>query len=792
MHKKDNPHGTKLDFSFFVRGVVWIPHALIFVTTILIFVPFFPVMPVESLESWAFGMNEVVAKGLAIGQDIIFTVGPYSSIYTKTYHPATDHLMIVGSLFLGVSYGSVLLLISRGDKWCLLIPVWVVLAGLMLAREPLFFSYPLMVAVYCFKLINLKLDIRPGDHKSILLTSALFLPFGLLPLVKGDSLILCIAIAGLALLLFTDTKNWRLAIAVVVSPVVSLVFFWIISGQAIPDLALYVISMTPIISGYSEAMSLSGVGKEVIFYLVSATVLLTILLCEDNSSLKGRLFLSLAFFVYLFVAFKGGFVRHDPHAMIAGTSLLLASVLLPFVSYSQHVLLFMLFAIFAWIYIDSHYFKTSTETVISNIKSTYSSSWEGIKIRWLGGEKLRSDFSETLKHLAEKADFPLLNGTTDIYSYNQSYLLSSGNVWNPRPVFQSYSVYTPSLVSKNKQHLLGKNAPDNIIFRVEPIDGRIASIEDGASWPALLSLYQPTALKNDFLFLKKSHVPGKTETEFTVGQGSYTFGDLVSLPENGDLFFTEIAIKPSFLGRLISILYKPSQLKITVNLAGGTAKSYRLIAGMTSSGFLLSPLIESTTEFGLLYGRTAYLSHKKVKSFSIAPVGGKWQWRDGYEVVFKKLTLPSDPAVSSLYKFERVLDASIQHSVDFASECDGSIDSINGASPAASEFTASALLGVHGWLATSIEAGLPAEKVLLVLTSKDNNKIFIETRQTYRPDVGAYFKKPCLDSSGYAATADVSHIVGRYTLGLAFIEGSHIKICPQFQVLGTFNGMTHK
>ena len=116
---------------------------------------------------------------------------------------------------------------------------------------------------------------------------------------------------------------------------------------------------------------------------------------------------------------------------------------------------------------------------------------------------LKQNFELSLLLLRENAAFPQLEGSTDIYSFAQSYLLSTENRWSPRPIFQSYSVFSPAMVEKNRRHLVGKNSPDNIIFKLEPIDNRFPSLEDGASWPLLMANYQPRQILNDFLFLKK-------------------------------------------------------------------------------------------------------------------------------------------------------------------------------------------------------------------------------------------------------------------------------------------------
>ena len=309
-------------------------------------------------------------------------------------------------------------------------------------------------------------------------------------------------------------------------------------------------------------------------------------------------------------------------------------------------------------YIDGNYFKTSTESISHNIKSTYSSGWNGAKNRITKNGWLENEFNNTLKHLSDNAKFPLLEGTTDIYSYSQSYLIASGNNWNPRPILQSYSAYTPSLALKNRAHLLGQKAPDNVIFKVEPIDGRIPSIEDGNSWPELLTHYQPTALENNYLFLRRNPLATNFSQDTLTDNCSYSFGDLVPIPPGSAPVFAEITIKQSVIGKLVNILFKPSQLQISLNLENGTKKTYRIISGMAKSGFLISPLIESTTEFGFLYGGTKYLLDKKVKFFSISPVGGKRQWENSYEVRFNKIIVPTQSNVSKLYKFDEALEVS--------------------------------------------------------------------------------------------------------------------------------------
>lgn len=84
---------------------------VLLITTIAIFVPFSPEMPGTGLDpSWQFGINQAMAQGLSFGKEIIYSFGPYASIYTRLFHPSTDFMMLSGSLYLALSYWACLVL----------------------------------------------------------------------------------------------------------------------------------------------------------------------------------------------------------------------------------------------------------------------------------------------------------------------------------------------------------------------------------------------------------------------------------------------------------------------------------------------------------------------------------------------------------------------------------------------------------------------------------------------------------------------------------------------------------
>ncbi len=611
------------------------------VTLISILVPFAPAFPGIGLDaSWRFGLNQAVAQHLIFGRDVIFTLGPYASIYTRDYHPVTDALMLAGSLYLALSYSLAIASLIKGVRCYWIIMLCGALTW-MLLPDALLFTYPLLISLAAFKTFSLKENVSKNESYLVLLFLFLFAPFGLLPLIKGSLLLWCAMDSFCCCCFFIMNNKKKFAVISILAPIISVALFWVASGQRLINLPEYVISMSSIASGYTEAMMQCGNKLDIILYIGSSLLILIFIVLQRNISLVSRIFLISVFGFFLFIAFKAGFVRHDGHAVIAATAICIAVISLPLVFNSRAILWLVIILCGAASIIESHYTVVRPLLVYNQFIKTYSSAWCGAIRRLQDSSWPKADFEAAMLKLKSQAHFPVLPGTTDIYSYNQSFLIAAGNTWSPRPIFQSYSVYTRALAEKNKNHLLGETAPDNIIFKVEPIDGRLPSLEDGASWPLLLSDYEPAQFSNNFLFLKKKEAINQAVQLITITSEQCSLGEVVALPAQGGLLFAEATIKPTLIGRLADFFFKPSRIKVTLHLKNGTTKEEALVAGMTQAGFLISPFIENTAEFKSLYDGSEDLDGNKVLSFSIHTSKHDLCWKSKYTLLLKTMVAPS-------------------------------------------------------------------------------------------------------------------------------------------------------
>ena len=588
---------------------------LLLIASIVAFVPLLPDMP-ALVDSEKFAMNYAVSHHIAIGKEVIYLYGPYSSVYTAQYYPLTDFKMVMCSLYLAISFWISLVFIMKGAKAQWPFVLFLALSGLIYYRDVLLLSIPFLVGLVIYKAVTSQKDDWLVNSKySPIYICILFFPLGLLPLTKGTILLTCAAVTLWCSLYLIINKQKILSAVCVVSPIISMLIFWVIADQSLSNLYSYLLSMSSFISGYSYAMSLVGEPLEIDFYLCSSALIMLSIYVDKRITQK--LFLSGIYFIFLFISFKGGFVRHDHHALLAGTSLLIASLIIPFTGVKSKLsLVAMAFGLISAAYIDGNYIRTTPISFLNSVKINYGNAVEGLTYRLASNESLVKKYEESIRKIREKVSFPELQGSADIYSYNQAYIFVHGYSWAPRPAYQSHAAYSYELAEINRKYLKGPNAPDNIIFGVEPIDGRIPSSEDGASWPILLTKYTPSGIHNNYLFLKKNSVAESPDISWQKSR-SYLFNQNVELPKFRGLIFTKITLKPSLLGKIKNTIFKTSALVIQVNLKDGTSKQFRIVPGMAEAGLMISPLIENTEEFRNLYLHD--LLEKEVRSFSIFP-----------------------------------------------------------------------------------------------------------------------------------------------------------------------------
>jgi hypothetical protein len=766
--------------------VVW----LISLTTIIVvFVPFLPGMPAGDLDnSWMLGLNQAQSQGLVFGRDIIFTFGPYASVYTKQYHPATYLLMMSSSLYLALVCWLCFCFLIYREKHVWFILLFALLAGTNYSQDALFFALPLMIGLAINKVLFKTPEILVRKKLITAFFSLMFSILGLLPLVKGSLIVLCVLTSLAAAIIFFICRLRLLSILAILVPSVSIIFFWILAGQPPSAFADYLFTIAPIISGYTEAMAVQGEITEVFFYLFAAIIFLAALSLNQRLPVRSKIFLLFCYAIYLFLSLKAGFVRHDGHAVIAGIAIMIASSLGTFSLDKTFVLPVILVAFASWIHIDENNTKTSTGSFVHKLSQTFTDPIVGLNNFFSIPKWPEIVFDRELAKLHKEVPLPKLSGTSDIYPYDQSYLIASKNRWDPRPVFQSYSAYTPMLAEKNIVKLTSNTAADHIFFQIKPIDNRLPPLEDGPSWPWLLSEYTPDTFENGYLLLQRRLHPIAPELLRKFTPQHVRFGQKVQLPQSRHKLVASIEVRPTVLGKLTNVFFKQNPVDITVDLKSGARKNFRLIPRMAKSSFIISPLVETTAEFSLLYLKTEFSDSKVVKSLSVQPrESAVALWSNDFLITFTELGDPPVSESSKFFNFDQIIDLSKEIKTQTVKQCDGSIDGINSINPAPKKVSATSLLNVNGWLAESAKDGRLADVTYLVLTDEFGSRKFFKTHAVIRADVSTYFKNKKLERAGFLVAADVSALSGKYTMQIAKRNLDDLTICSEFKIPVTLN-----
>jgi len=650
------------------------------ITVLAVFIPFNPRMPARGLDaSWEFAMNEGVARHMSFGKDIVFTYGPYASIVTRTYSPATDRRMMWGSLLLAVSYVSTVLYVSRGRKRYILLILLLFLATFG-GAELLLLSYSFLVAVCALKQIDSDDKSKALDltWRQVLAGVVMWSTLGLLPVVKGSLLLPFVASVVIPSALLLYRFRFKSAFLLLSIPVAAVVALWITAGQSLADLPAYLRGTIALTSGYTEAMATSWgtlpsvIGDGLVFAFLALSALLFWSICRF-SQLSGasKWMLTTLCAVFLLVAFKHGFIATA--ALSGAFSSFAVFILIIGLLYMDRYLIWSLSIILvltaatsimrdkvlveevherfgvgaAWsggaqgdilAFCEERAIGALSRTTYGSALSTYSQAWDGLYARVSRSNGLAVQFARAKADIRSEYVLPALNGTADFYEYDQSVLLASNNDWSPRPIIQSYSAYTPELLSLNEQHLRGGDAPDWVLFHLETIDGRLPSLDDGLSWPALLDNYSFTSYNGQFVLMHKKPVVQGSSNYEAVFEKTCKIGAMVTLPDADGLLFAEIDLKPTLAGRLLIALFNPPQLRIAVGLRNGTSRSYRVVPNMMTTGFLVSPLVSNTSEFASLAAGSTLLSNDRtVKSVTIAPsYGGSVFWSNAYTLTLKR------------------------------------------------------------------------------------------------------------------------------------------------------------
>ncbi len=540
--------------------------------------------------SWMVVLHLAFVDDLTWGKDIVFTYGPWGFVATRTYVPGTFGWLLFWWIALAASISYAALAVAaatiRSSLWAALwisALVFVVIAG----NEA-----PFIAAAALFVLA------AAGIHATRALTAATVVLAALLAwlgLVKFTYFGLGLALVLLVTAYLLVTRR-RVGPALPVYAL-SWVVCWLLAGQPLGAIPPYIVNGLSIVAGYTPAMSLWSADTWIVglFLAAAAAVVAVVAFVERRA---GRRFpvMAAGFAVILFFAYKASFVRQDDsHAAIGLLAISTCAVAIAplFDPPALHIrerraatVAVIALALATWHLAATPEPWRQAEDVMHRVDDTlvfFAAPHKAAASR-------RDGWTTALAEIRAKVPLPRVGGAADLYPDDQLVLVANGIRRFSRPVFQSYSAYTPRLIGLNEAHLRRADRPRTMFVDLEPIDGRWPTSEDGPNLMTILSDYRLDERTGSYLVFRDDRRRGyRLEPVRTV---HVRLGESVVVPSlAGGPVWVTMDVRRTVLGRLEELVFRPAVLFLDARLADGRQVQHRLVPGVTTDGFLLSPYL---------------------------------------------------------------------------------------------------------------------------------------------------------------------------------------------------------
>lgn len=599
-----------------------------------------PIMPSPGIDSsWQVMLIHAHASGLQFGRDVIFTWGPWGFLCNPYHMGATAAVPILVWQTAGqFAIAAALVRLTRDlvawRRWAFTV--------LFVAVHWMFLDtgYFILIGLAVTQgLMGREVSLRERVMWAVAL--------GFLSELKFTYLLLCGVGVGAAVILLGLKSSLKAAAIVAAGFAASVVGFWSAAGQELDGLYPYVRRGLEVSSGYADAM---GIEESWPVFLWGAGAALAV---------GGFLFLAwrrmpdraLAWCqcgvlaLLFFVMWKEGFIRADGHVFGFFSLVLIMAPVLPGVLFPGKrvdgfdlvvpVLGLGLGAVepgihakIARIVWERHYGNTHGLAAIGSRVQVMRREWELASAR---------------------AELPAVKAavgghSVDVLTADEASALMNDLNVRARPIFQSYSAYTPSLEGWNLRFYQSPRVPDYVLWKPDLIDGRYPGQDDGFLVQAAAGHLERVLSEGGFiLYRRTSAFSSWPMRRVEVLRRTVKLGEVIDVPrDTGCVVGLQLTARPTAIGKVRAVLYRPALLFLEGTDSTGGTHTWRILPRVAADGFILSPILESSGEIDAFLGGKA---DRSLLSFRLtAPAGQEEFWSSSEVVLY---TVPSLPLHST-------------------------------------------------------------------------------------------------------------------------------------------------
>jgi hypothetical protein len=564
--------------------------------------------------SWTLGLGYAFAHNFQAGVDYVFTFAPlgyYQHSYSS-YMPSLFATFIIWqsltALIIAILMTMSLRLIpSHVDKFLYILLFLTVSSGWHL--ESIYFTVLNIALIFAIRL----LENQVITWKIYVGLVALLLLIILIGLGKFAFFVwMVVAVIGLASVT-TVQHSWRMAVILLLTYILLFIAVWLALGQQIVNIPLFILNSLEITRGYSEAMSTLYFPTQ-LFYaaLIFGAFLMLMALSIFTQPFKlSKLIVLGAVSLTLLLTFKGGFVRQGLHVLIFFPTALVLPFLIGYdirnsviIKLIQSVLRYAIvfFALYGTLLTGGFGIPHSAENFLGFWnKRIVNNTYELFHLA-----KLQQTYETQWATLKQQYDLPKMRAaigqeTVDIFSWEQSVIFLNDFNWHPRPVFQSYTVYTAKLMEINRQFFLTR-PPKFVILKLQAIDFQLPLANDAESYKILLQDYQPVLEENGYLLLAHAPIKRDAVSPHVLLHTRIKEGEWLDISEFNQLpLLLALDIKKSWLGKAYVAAYRLPEIYLETRVVEGNSLRHRLIPQMAETGFLYNPLILTQADVSKWY-----------------------------------------------------------------------------------------------------------------------------------------------------------------------------------------------
>jgi hypothetical protein len=571
--------------------------------------------------SWQAGWALAQIHQLSWGPEIVFTFGPLGFLQNTAYYSFSQSLLasvyqpiILAMLFLGIAAA----LRERHAPMSSLVGAFVTTGVLVVLHTGHGLSIPgleypelSILAAFAWAAVPL---LQQDPKRSMVFTMSCVLGaaagFQLLVKLNSGMSILGIALAMSVLL------DWKAVVrhsATVGVFALSAVVMWLIAGQRLGNLPVWLKYSSDIVLGYTDgnAMPLPAFAPLAVPAVVVGLSWFSVLivLFFRGSSVASRRFVFYVALVTVILA-KKNFVRLDVTSLYALMGLIIVGVAItPLIGLPRIPRRAFLVGLVAIVVIElgveSAVLRSiggqNDDPVIATLQAPAQSVDRIATLALPGRIERRIDQAKARQRELYAIPASLLEtiGTSTVHvDPNETSAAWAYNLaWSPAPVFQAYSAYTPSLDNLNAESL--REATQFVLSRRSPaspatdIDGRLGVQESPLYSRALLCDYTVNGVENRWaLFSRSQSHCGRLAL---LSQVEIRGVDEVTIPsprEPNNAILVGIDLQPTLLDRIFQGAVAP--LTISTLMLDGVR--YRLLAANAAEPFLVvsPPMVNGT------------------------------------------------------------------------------------------------------------------------------------------------------------------------------------------------------